>query len=156
MPLMISHCVGGSSSRTGAKFWDKTCLGSTDGFIGGSMKVLMMSSNVLNSSAGSDDVCGFLRLWVVGGVGRVFVGGVVVVVLSVWDCDVWGFSLVLMDEMLNGGVEVVGGCLLVIMMGLGTMVMLEKEIMFWGCNCDLCEEGGMILILCWMGKKSNM
>jgi len=101
------------------------------------MKVLMMSSNVLNSSAGSDDdVCGFLRLWVVvmvGGVERVFVGGVVVVVvLSVWDCDVWGFSLVLMDEMLNGGVEVVGGCLLVIMMGLGTMVMLEKEIIFGG------------------------
>lgn len=101
------------------------------------MKVLMMSSNVLNSSAGSDDVCGFLRLWVVvmvGGVGRVFVGGVVVVVFSVCDCDVWGFSLVLMDEMLNGGIEeVVGGCLLVIMMGLGTMVMLE-EIMFGGCK----------------------
>lgn len=101
------------------------------------MKVLMMSSNVLSSNAGSDDgVCGFLRLWVVvvvGGVGRVFVGGVVVVVFSVWDCDVWGFSLVLMDEMLKGGIEVVGGCLLVIMMGFGTMVLLEKEIMFGDC-----------------------
>ena len=66
---MISHCVGGSSSRTGAKFWDRTCLGSTDGFIGGSMKVLIMSSSVLSISAGIDDVCSllfvFLSFWVV-------------------------------------------------------------------------------------------
>jgi hypothetical protein len=86
---MISHCVGGSSFSTGEKFWDKTCLGSVDGFIGGSMKLFMMSSNVLINSDGNDGSCFlvvFLRLWVVvvvvvvgGGVGRVLV----VVVFSV-------------------------------------------------------------------------
>jgi len=90
VPLMTLHCVGGSSSRTGAKFWDKTCLGSTDGFIGGSTKVLMMSSSVLSISVGIDDVCSvlfvFLSFWVVvmRRARRVFVG----VVLSVLGCNV--------------------------------------------------------------------
>jgi hypothetical protein len=63
---MISHCVGGSSFSTGEKFWDKTCLGSVDGFIGGSMKLFMMSSNVLINSDGNDGSCFFE---VVGGGG---------------------------------------------------------------------------------------
>lgn len=83
------------------------------------MKLLMMSSNVLNSSPGSD-VSVFLFVVVVGGGGGdVFV--FVVVVFSVWVWVVWGFSLVLMDEMLKEGIEV-GGCLHVIMMSFGTMV----------------------------------
>lgn len=45
-PCITSHCAGGSSS-TGAKLPDKTRLGSTEGRIGGSMKLFMMSSNVL-------------------------------------------------------------------------------------------------------------
>lgn len=53
VPCMISHSVGGSSF-TGAKFCDNTCLGSTEGFSGGSMKLLMMSSNALKISAGTD------------------------------------------------------------------------------------------------------
>jgi hypothetical protein len=32
-----------------------------------------------------------------------------------------------MEETLNGGIGIVGGCLLVIMMGLGTMVILIGE-----------------------------
>ena len=45
-PCITSHSVGGSSS-TGAKLLDRTCLGSTEGRIGGSMKLFMISSNVL-------------------------------------------------------------------------------------------------------------
>lgn len=88
------------------------------------MKLLMMSSNVLNSSPGSD-VSVFLFVVVVGGGGGggdVFV--FVVVVFSVWVWVVWGFSLVLMDEMLNEGIEV-GGCLHVIMMSFGTIPQLR-------------------------------
>ncbi|KAL4385584.1 hypothetical protein GQ457_15G007830 [Hibiscus cannabinus] len=45
-PCTTAHGVGGSSS-TGAKLWERTCLGSTEGRSGGSMKLFMMSSNVL-------------------------------------------------------------------------------------------------------------
>lgn len=44
---MMSHSVGGSSSRTGAKLLERTCFGSTEGRDGGSMNVLMMSSTVV-------------------------------------------------------------------------------------------------------------
>lgn len=116
------------------------------------MKLFMMSSNALNSSAGTD-CSGFflfailkvgLGVWVVvlGGVGVVFT-------VWVW---VWGFSSVLTDDILSGGIEVKGG-LVVIMMGFGTMVIgksrywrrsFAKAMYFcimkeWG-NCDLCEN----------------
>ena len=53
-PCITLHSVGGSSLSTGAKFWERTCFGSTDGLTGGSMKVLIMSSNALKISAGTD------------------------------------------------------------------------------------------------------
>ena len=106
-PCITLHSVGGSSLSTGAKFWERTCFGSTDGLIGGSMKVLIMSSNALKTSAGTDGST-FLfvdckefedddlmedGVWDV-----VFVGGVVevemgCVVFVVGVC--WGFSSIL-------------------------------------------------------------
>ena len=45
-PSSISHSVGGSSS-TGAKLSERKDLGSVDARVGGSMNVLMKSSNVV-------------------------------------------------------------------------------------------------------------
>lgn len=116
---MISQSVGGSSS-TGAKFCERTCLGSTEGLMGGSMKLLIMLSIALKIAAGSEgsggdflaDVGGFVETadfggggggWVFGGKGDVMV----VVVLVV---GIWGFSSILTEETLriegDGGVKV--------------------------------------------------
>lgn len=54
VPETTVHSVGGSSSTTGAKFSASTCFGSTDGRIGGSMKVLIMSSKALKTVAAND------------------------------------------------------------------------------------------------------
>ena len=107
-PCITLHSVGGSSLGTGAKFWERTCFGSTDGLTGGSMKVLIMSSNALKISAGTD---GSTFLFVdckefeddddlmEDGVWEVVFGGGVVevemgcVVFVVWVC--WGFSSIL-------------------------------------------------------------
>ena len=107
-PCITLHSVGGSSLSTGAKFWERTCFGSTDGLTGGSMKVLIMSSNALKISAGTD---GSTFLFVdckefeddddlmEDGVWEVVFGGGVVevemgcVVFVVWVC--WGFSSIL-------------------------------------------------------------
>ena len=106
-PCITLHSVGGSSLGTGAKFWERTCFGSTDGLTGGSMKVLIMSSNALKISAGTD---GSTFLFVdckefedddlmEDGVWEVVFGGGVVevemgcVVFGVWVC--WGFSSIL-------------------------------------------------------------
>ena len=51
---MTSHSVGGSS-WTGAKFCDNTWRGSMEGLSGGSMKLLMMSSNAFSISAGTHE-----------------------------------------------------------------------------------------------------
>lgn len=50
-PWMTSHSVGGSSS-TGAKLSESVNLGSTEGLLGGSMKVFTMLSNALKRVAG--------------------------------------------------------------------------------------------------------
>ena len=76
-PCMISHSVGGSSF-TGAKFWDSTCFGSTEGFSGGSMKLLMTLSNALKISAGTDSSAVLLRVACVSGL-LVTWGGLVLV-----------------------------------------------------------------------------
>lgn len=101
-PCITLHSVGGSSLSTGAKFWERTCFGSTDGLIGGSMKVLIMSSNALKISAGSDgstfdddDDDDLMEdgVWDVvfgGGVVEVEMGCVVFVVVVCW-----GFSSIL-------------------------------------------------------------
>lgn len=106
-PCITLHSVGGSSLSTGAKFWERTCFGSTDGLIGGSMKVLIISSNALKNSAGTDGST-FLfvdckefedddlmedGVWDVvfgGGVVEVEMGCVVFVVVVCW-----GFSSIL-------------------------------------------------------------
>lgn len=95
------------------------------------MKLLIMSSNALNSKPGTDDCSVLLLLLVVAlllflsglGFWEVEYGGGdgVGVVLNVW--VVWGFSSVLTDDVLNRGgeaEEAEGG--VVTMMGLGTMV----------------------------------
>ena len=119
-PCITLHSVGGSSLGTGAKFWERTCFGSTDGLTGGSMKVLIMSSNALKISAGTD---GSTFLFVdckefeddddlmEDGVWEVVFGGGVVevemscVVFGVWVC--WGFSSILTlrigDDDVGGG-----------------------------------------------------
>ncbi|BAT99829.1 hypothetical protein VIGAN_10135300 [Vigna angularis var. angularis] len=96
-PWTTWHSVGGSSS-TGAKFWDRTCLGSKEGLSGGSMKLLMMLSNAFSISAAgahefvflfsSSRCCGVVLMDGTGFVFGVVVdgGGRVVV---------WGFSSVL-------------------------------------------------------------
>lgn len=66
VPCITWHSVGGSSS-TGAKLSDKTCLGSTAGLFGGSMKLFMMSSNALKIVVERDGAGG-------GAVGAVAVG----------------------------------------------------------------------------------
>lgn len=50
---MTSHSVGGSSS-TGAKLSARIYRGSTEGLIGGFMKLLIKSSKALNNLAGRD------------------------------------------------------------------------------------------------------
>lgn len=54
---MISHSVGGSSSRTGAKLPERTCFGSTEGRDGGSINVLMTSSMVVKRAVARDVCC---------------------------------------------------------------------------------------------------
>lgn len=54
---MISHSVGGSSSRTGAKLSERTCFGSTEGRDGGSINVLMTSSMVVKRAVARDVCC---------------------------------------------------------------------------------------------------
>lgn len=99
-PCITSHCVGGSSS-IGAKLLDKTCLGSTEERIGGSMKLLMMSSNVLKINVdnfGSTVLLFFAATDIdalISSFGCVLGDWVRVVVLEV----VGGFSSILTEEM---------------------------------------------------------
>lgn len=68
---MMWHSVGGSSF-TGAKFCDNTWRGSTEGFSGGSMKLLIMSSNAFSISVGTH---GSVIFRLVSKRGVVLVGG---------------------------------------------------------------------------------
>lgn len=106
---MTSHSVGGSSP-TGAKLSERTCLGSTDDRSGGSIKLLIISSNKLKIVVGNDISVGFLAGeddWVNddddGFCFLKYGGMVVVVVIGLLGVVGFGFSSILTAEMVNGG-----------------------------------------------------